>query len=109
LRCNVCFFCRFFDPKPVFFYFDDSGGTVCHINLPSNAPLRQVVSTPQSTLDAARKDACLTAIETLHKMGALNDYLLAGQDDADVDGLGLDSADSDSCEGWGIEPKQFCL
>uniref|UniRef100_A0A7N2L0R6 Dicer-like protein 4 n=2 Tax=Quercus lobata TaxID=97700 RepID=A0A7N2L0R6_QUELO len=35
----------------------------------------------------------------LHKKGALNDYLLVGQDDVDVDGMGLDSSDSDSCEG----------
>lgn len=95
----VSFLGRFFDPKPVFFYFDDLGGTVCHINLPPNAPQRQVVGAPQSSTEAAKKDACLKAIEMLHKMGALNDYLLAGQDAADEVGLGPDSSDSDSCEG----------
>ena len=95
----VSFLGRFFDPKPVFCYFDDLGGTVCHINLPPSAPLRQVIGTPQSSLEAAKKDACLKAIEMLHKKGALNDYLLVGQDDVDVDGMGLDSSDSDSCEG----------
>ncbi|KAM3714268.1 hypothetical protein ACJW31_01G319400 [Castanea mollissima] len=92
---------EFFDPKPEFSYFDDLGGTVCHINLPPNAPLRQVVGAPQSSTEAARKDACLKAIEMLHKMGALNDYLLVGQDDVDEVGLGSDSSDSDSCEGEG--------
>ncbi|XP_023928784.1 dicer-like protein 4 isoform X2 [Quercus suber] len=92
---------EFFDPKPVFFYFDDLGGTICHINLPPNAPLLEVVGTPQSSLEAAKKDACLKAIELLHKKGALNDYLLVGHDDVDVDGLGLDSSDSDSGEGEG--------
>ncbi|KAK4604657.1 hypothetical protein RGQ29_012930 [Quercus rubra] len=92
---------EFFDPKPVFCCFDDIEGTVCHINLPPNAPLRQVVGAPQSSTEAARKDACLKAIEMLHKMGALNDYLLVGQDDVDEVGLGSDSSDSDSCEGEG--------
>ncbi|XP_050272142.1 dicer-like protein 4 isoform X2 [Quercus robur] len=92
---------EFFDPKPVFCYFDDLGGTVCHINLPPNAPLRQVVGAPQSSSEAARKDACLKAIEMLHKMGSLNDNLLVGQDDVDEIGLGSDSSDSDSCEGEG--------
>lgn len=75
------------------------GGTVCHINLPSNAPINQIVGTPQSSMEAAKQDACLKAIERLHKMGALNDYLLPGPDDEDVDGMGLDSSDSDSCTG----------
>lgn len=91
-------FCRFFNPKPDFFYFDDLGGTVCHINLPSNAPINQIVGTPQSSLEAAKQDACLKAIESLHKMGALNDYLLPGVDDP-IDEVGLDSSNSDSCAG----------
>ena len=95
----VSFLGRFFDPKPVFCCFDDIEGTVCHINLPPNAPLRQVVGAPQSSTEAARKDACLKAIEMLHKMGSLNDNLLVGQDDVDEVGLGSDSSDSDSCEG----------
>ncbi|XP_062159041.1 dicer-like protein 4 [Alnus glutinosa] len=89
---------EFFLPCPEFFYFDDLGGTVCHIKLPLNAPINQIVGTPQCSMEAAKQDACLKAIETLHKMGALNDYLLPGKDDANVDGLELDSSDSDSCK-----------
>ncbi|KAG6676656.1 hypothetical protein I3842_15G163400 [Carya illinoinensis] len=88
---------EFFNPNPEFFYFDDLGGTVCQINLPSNAPINQIVGTPQSSLEAAKQDACLKAIESLHKMGALNDYLLPGVDDAYIDEVGLDSSNSDSC------------
>lgn len=84
---------EYFDPSPRFFYFDDLGGTVCNIKLPSNAPINRIVGTPQSSMEAAKEEACLEAIETLHKMGALNDYLLPAQDETIVDGLGLDSSD----------------
>ncbi|XP_022729085.1 dicer-like protein 4 isoform X2 [Durio zibethinus] len=67
---------EYFDPKPSFFYFDDTGGTICNIILPSNAPINEIASTPQSSVDAAKKDACLKAIEELHKLGALSDHLL---------------------------------
>jgi endoribonuclease Dicer len=99
LKFVLISFYRFFLPCPEFFYFDDLGGTVCHIKLPLNAPIHQIVGTPQCSTEAAKQDACLKAIETLHKMGALNDYLLPGKDDANVDGLELDSSDSDSCKG----------
>ncbi|KAF7839620.1 dicer-like protein 4 isoform X3 [Senna tora] len=72
---------EYFDPKPKFFYFDDLGGTVCHITLPSNAPIHQIVSAPHFSMDAAKKDACLKAVEELHKLGALNDCLLPKHDD----------------------------
>lgn len=94
----ICF-CRFFDPKPKFYYLDDLEGTVCHIILPPNAPLRLIVSTPQSSEEAAKKDACLKAVEELHKQGSLNDYLLPGKENPNLEGPVFDSSDSDSCKG----------
>ncbi|KAA8522907.1 hypothetical protein F0562_009330 [Nyssa sinensis] len=88
---------EYFNPKPQFFYFDDIDGTVCHIILPSNAPFPQVVSSPQSSIEAAKKDACLEACKQLHEQGALTDYLLPDQDDEN-EGSVLDSSDSDSCD-----------
>ncbi|KAH9654546.1 Dicer-like protein 4 [Citrus sinensis] len=92
---------EFFNPKPKFYYFDDLGGTICHIILPANAPIHQIVGTPQSSMEAAKKDACLKAIEDLHKLGALNDYLLPQEDNATEDEPMLFSSDSDSYEGEG--------
>ncbi|KAE8653040.1 hypothetical protein Csa_019548 [Cucumis sativus] len=90
----------YFDPKPQFSYYDDLGGTVCHVNLPSNAPIPQIVSRSQSSKDAAKKDACLKAVEELHKLGALSDYLLPmrGRGSANEQESGLNSSDSDSSE-----------
>ncbi|KAJ0089697.1 hypothetical protein Patl1_14811 [Pistacia atlantica] len=96
---------EFYNPKPKFYYFDDLGGTVCHIILPSNAPTHRIVGTPQSSIEAAKKDACLKAIEELHKLGALNDYLLPdGGNENEEDGE-LDSSDSDGCEGENEIPR----
>lgn len=92
---------EFFNPKPKFYYFDDLGGTICHIIFPANAPTHQIVGTPQSSMEAAKKDACLKAIEELHKLGALNDYLLPQEDNATEDEPMLLSSDSDSDEGEG--------
>ncbi|XP_057416862.1 dicer-like protein 4 isoform X3 [Lotus japonicus] len=89
---------EFFDPKPNFFYFEDSGGIVCHIILPSNAPIHQVASTPQLSMEASKRDACLNAIEELHKLGALNDSLLPKQDHAEPEEQVLGSSDLDECE-----------
>lgn len=50
-------------------------------------------------MEAAKKDACLKAIEDLHKLGALNDYLLPQEDNATEDEPMLFSSDSDSYEG----------
>ncbi|XP_027192482.1 dicer-like protein 4 isoform X3 [Cicer arietinum] len=88
---------EFFDPKPNFFYFDDLGGVVCQITLPSNAPIHQIVSTPQLSMEASKRDACLKAIEELYKIGALNDCLLPKQNDAEPEKV-LDSSNSDECE-----------
>lgn len=62
--------------------------------------MHQIVSTPQSSMEDAKKDACLKAIEELHKLGALSDYLLPQQDNANVEESMLDSSDYDSNEGW---------
>ncbi|KAM6579905.1 hypothetical protein CsatA_003679 [Cannabis sativa] len=89
---------EYFDPKPKFFFLDDLEGTVCHIILPSNAPIHAIFSAPQSSREAAKKDACLKAVEELHKMGVINDYLLPMQKNAILEESLLDSSDSDSPE-----------
>ncbi|KAK3007427.1 hypothetical protein RJ639_013553 [Escallonia herrerae] len=71
---------EFFNPRPQFFYFDETEGSVCHIILPANAPIHQIVSAPQLSIDAAKKDACLKACSELHNLGALTDYLLPDHD-----------------------------
>ncbi|XP_065848969.1 dicer-like protein 4 isoform X2 [Euphorbia lathyris] len=83
---------EYFDPKPFYFYQDDLRGTICRIVLPANAPLHVIVSTPQSSLEAAKKDACLKAIEQLHKTGALSNFLLPTKEDAD------EEPESDPCD-----------
>ncbi|KAK4798282.1 hypothetical protein SAY86_030608 [Trapa natans] len=67
---------EYFDPKVKFYYFDSSEGTVCQIILPPNAPIHQISSSPQSSMENARKVASLCAIQSLHKLGSLNDFLL---------------------------------
>nr|XP_043623396.1 dicer-like protein 4 isoform X2 [Erigeron canadensis] len=84
---------EFFNPKPQFFYMDDADGTVCCIILPANAPIYQVTSTPQPSIEAAKKDASLKACQQLHELGALTHYLLP---DDEVDGENQDPLDSDS-------------
>nr|WOD55120.1 DICER-like protein 4 [Abelmoschus esculentus] len=89
---------EYFYPKPSFYYFDDTGGTVCNIILPSNAPIPQIASTPQSSVDAAKKDACLNAIEELHKVGALTDHLLPSQNSVLEEEASLVDSDFGSSE-----------
>ncbi|GLU01387.1 hypothetical protein SLE2022_186970 [Rubroshorea leprosula] len=89
---------EYFDPKPKFYYFDDLGGSVCHISLPSNAPFPQITSDPKSSNEAAKKDACLKAIEELHKSGALSDYLLLQQDNVVEEDMVMADPDLDSFE-----------
>ncbi|KAK5830167.1 dicer-like protein 4 isoform X1 [Gossypium arboreum] len=89
---------EYFFPKPSFYYFEDSGGTICNIILPSNAPINQIASTPQSSVNAAKKDACLKAIEELHKLGALTDHLLPLQNSVLEEETLLVSSDSGSSE-----------
>ncbi|XP_047944446.1 dicer-like protein 4 isoform X1 [Salvia hispanica] len=85
---------EYFQPKPQIYYFDDVDGMVCTIILPANAPIHQIVSSPQSSADAAKKDACLRACKALHEIGALTDYLLPEQDDKHEE-LTQDLSDSD--------------
>nr|AIE15766.1 Dicer-like protein 4a [Salvia miltiorrhiza] len=85
---------EYFHPKPQFFYYDDTDGMVCTIILPANAPIHQIVSSPQSSTEAAKKDACLRACKALHEIGALTDYLLPEQDDKHEE-LTQDLSDSD--------------
>ncbi|GMI92533.1 DICER-LIKE 4, dicer-like 4 [Hibiscus trionum] len=89
---------EYFYPKPSFYYFDDTGGTVCNIILPSNSPIHQIASTPQSSVDAAKKDACLKAIEELHKVGALTDHLLPLQNSVLKEETAPADSDSGSSE-----------
>ncbi|KAL5547660.1 hypothetical protein UlMin_002891 [Ulmus minor] len=98
---------EFFDPKPKFFYLDDLGGTVCHVVLPSNAPMHLIVSSPQSSTEAAKKDACLKAIEELHKLGVLNDYLLPMQDNENPEEPELDSSDFDIREDENVRMELY--
>lgn len=90
----ITYIFRYFDPKPNFFYFDNLGGTVCHIKLPSNAPIHQIAGAPHFSMEAAKRDACLKAIEELHKLGALTDCLLPKQDDRNPEELVSDGSDS---------------
>ncbi|XP_063950515.1 dicer-like protein 4 isoform X1 [Daucus carota subsp. sativus] len=85
---------EFFKPKPDFSYFDEADGTVCQIILPSNAPIHQVSSAPQSSKDAAKRDACLEACKQLHQLGALTNYLLPEQD---VENEDLESLSDSDC------------
>ncbi|KAK7329981.1 hypothetical protein VNO77_24164 [Canavalia gladiata] len=89
---------EYFDPKPIFFYLDDAGGIVCHIALPSNAPIHQIVGTPQLSLEASKRDACLKAIEELYEIGALNDCLLPNQNNAEPEEQVSGSCEEDGCE-----------
>ncbi|XP_048227644.1 dicer-like protein 4 isoform X2 [Ricinus communis] len=92
---------EYFDPKPQFFFFDDLGGTICHIILPANAPVHQIVGTPQSSREAAKKDACLKAIEQLHKLGSLSNFLLPHEKDVNEESM-LASSEPENNEGEGV-------
>ncbi|PIA45697.1 hypothetical protein AQUCO_01600137v1 [Aquilegia coerulea] len=85
---------EYFIPKLEFFFFDDNEGVFCRVVLPSNAPIHQVDSPPQSSKEKAKKIACLRACKELHLLGALTDNLLPVQDDK----LNEESTESDSCE-----------
>ncbi|KAK6942250.1 hypothetical protein RJ641_027627 [Dillenia turbinata] len=80
--CSILPHDEYFCPKPEFYYIDGTGGKVCHMILPSNAPIHQVVSASQSSIEAAKKDVCLKACKQLHELGVLTDFLLPGQDHA---------------------------
>ncbi|XP_048490834.1 dicer-like protein 4 isoform X2 [Beta vulgaris subsp. vulgaris] len=88
---------EYFNPTPEVFNVDDTEGTICHIILPSNAPIHHIVSAPQLSMEATKKDACLRACKELHQVGALTEYLLPEQDNVREE-ANLDSSDSDSIE-----------
>lgn len=67
--------------------------------MPSNAPIRQIVSTAQLSMEASKRDACLKAIEELYKLGALNDFLLPNQDGSKPEEQVLSPSNSDQCKG----------
>ncbi|GMH30664.1 hypothetical protein Nepgr_032507 [Nepenthes gracilis] len=94
---------EYFNPKPDFFYLDGVDGTECHIILPSNAPIHKIASALQSSMEAAKKDACLKACKELHQMGVLTDYLLLDQytetDESLVEVSDSDSSDDESSRG----------
>lgn len=71
----------------------------CHITLPSNAPINQILGTPQLSMEASKRDACLKAIEELYNLGTLSDCLLPKQDDAEPEAQVSGSSDEDECEG----------
>ncbi|GFP97060.1 dicer-like protein 4 [Phtheirospermum japonicum] len=96
---------EYFNPKPQFFYYDDADGMVCNIILPANAPIHQIVSAPQPSTEAAKKDACLKACKALHEIGALTDNLLPEQDDK-YEESAPDSYDSD---GGNVEDSRAAL
>jgi len=50
-------------------------------------------------MEASKRDACLTAIEELYKLGALSDCLLPKEDDAEPEEQVSGSTDEDECEG----------
>ncbi|MED6180828.1 endoribonuclease Dicer [Stylosanthes scabra] len=88
---------EFFDPKPNFYYFDEKDGIVCHIIFPSNAPIHLIVGSPQLSMEASKKDACLKAIQELYEKGALSDCLLPKQETTEPDEKDS-SPNTDSCE-----------
>ncbi|XP_020549658.1 dicer-like protein 4 isoform X2 [Sesamum indicum] len=91
---------EYFNPKPQFFYYDDADGMVCNIILPANAPIHQIVSSPQPSTEAAKKDACLKACKALHEVGALTDYLLPEQDDK------YDESSEELCDSDGTDEDE---
>lgn len=78
---------------------DESGGTICHIVLPANAPISEIASSPQSSIEAAKKNACLKAVNELHSLGVLNDFLLPDSKDEIEGELSDDEFDFDNAEG----------
>lgn len=77
---------------------EDGTGKVCYLKLPANAPVHEIISEPQPSIEDAKRDACLKACKVLHEIGALTDYLLPEQDDYNEESL-QDLSDSESCDG----------
>ncbi|ESQ42054.1 hypothetical protein EUTSA_v100124260mg, partial [Eutrema salsugineum] len=94
---------EFFQPKPEFQFkpVDESGGTICRIILPANAPISEIVSSLLPSIEAAKKNACLKAVYKLHNLGVLNDFLLPDSKDEIEDELSDEEFDFDKVEGEG--------
>ncbi|KAH9296951.1 hypothetical protein KI387_028633, partial [Taxus chinensis] len=92
---------EYFNPVPEFSYFEEPGGVKCLISLPSNAPFRQVDGPLCSSVEKAKRVACLEACRQLHAIGCLTDYLLPGEDEHDEENEDL--RHSDSCKLRGAE------
>ncbi|KAL9263922.1 Dicer-like protein [Drosera capensis] len=88
---------EYYKPKLEFYYVDDVEGKVCHAILPANAPIHQISSVPESSIEAAKRDACLEACKELHQIGALSDYLLPYLDSTEEKSA-LEAIDSDSSD-----------
>ncbi|KAL9273262.1 Dicer-like protein, partial [Drosera capensis] len=90
---------RYYKPKPEFCYVDDVDGKVCHAILPANAPIHQISGVPQSSIEAAKRDACLEACKELHQIGALSDYLLpylvSTEEKSALEAIDSDSSDDE--------------
>lgn len=78
---------------------DEFGGTICCIILPANAPISEIVSSLLPSIEAAKKNACLKAVNELHNLGVLNDFLLPDSKDEIEDELSDDEFDFDNAEG----------
>lgn len=87
---------EYFIPVPEYSYFGEPGGVLCRINLPSNAPIRQVDGPTCSSMEKAKRVACLEACKVLHSFGALTDYLLPREDEQD--GEYQDCLSADACK-----------
>lgn len=85
---------EYFIPVPEYSYFEEPGGVVCRINLPSNAPIRQIDGPICSSMEKAKRVACLEACKVLHSFGALTDYLLPREDEQDEEYQDCLSADA---------------
>ncbi|XP_042002405.1 dicer-like protein 4 isoform X1 [Salvia splendens] len=96
------------NPKLQFFYHDHPDGNICTLVLPANAPFHQIGSAPRPSKEAAKRDACLKAYQTLHEVGSLTDYLLPEQDVNNED-LDLTDSDNEDCVESRLELHQMLV
>ncbi|RIA97599.1 hypothetical protein C1645_813834 [Glomus cerebriforme] len=67
-------YCNTFQPD--FKFIKEYGGYTCHLSLPNNAPIREVVSEVCSSRSKAKKAAAFKACLQLHEKKALDNHLL---------------------------------
>ncbi|XP_057839229.2 endoribonuclease Dicer homolog 3b isoform X2 [Cryptomeria japonica] len=65
----------YYSPRPEFISRKVEGLYQCILKLPPNAPFHEVISPLSAKLLHAKQLACLEACKSLHKVGAVNDYL----------------------------------